>query len=1845
MSYTITVYNQGAVDAYNVDIVDYIPAGMSLVDAGWTQSGSSAMTTLAGPIMAGSSASVSITLQVDSDFAGGDLVNVAEIADAEDADGNHPEDVDSTPDSNPDNDAGGDPDSPADDSTGGDGTGNPGDDNPATDEDDSDPAVVGVPLFDLAMTKTLASGQSGTVTTGSDVTFIITVINQGNVDAYNVDIVDYIPSGLILNDSDWQVSGGNAILTYAGPLAAGNSVAIPITFTVTATDGSIVNVAEISDAEDVDGNHPDDADSDPDNNPDNDGGGNPDGGSDDSVDGDGSGDPGDDNPATDEDDSDPEVIEVVDEDVFDLALMKTVAAGQSTVVSAGDLVDFTITVYNQGGMDAYNVVITDYIPSGMSLADSDWTQSGSNATMTIAGPISAGSSTSVNIRLQVNSDYSGGDLVNVAEISDAEDADGNHPEDTDSNPDSDPGNDAGGNPDGGSDDTVDGDGSGTPGSDDPAVDEDDSDPAVVGGPEFDLALTKSLAAGESGTVTAGSDVTFEITLINQGSVDAYNIDVIDYIPSGLMLNDSNWSIVNGNAVTSFAGPLAAGSSVTIPITFTVTATDGSITNVAEITDAEDEDGNHPEDSDSEADNNPNNDAGGDPDSPSDGSTDGDGSGDPGDDDASTDEDDSDPEVIDVVGAGEFDLALMKNLHGGQPAEVGPGDQVTYTITVFNQGAIDAYNIVVTDYIPEGMSLADADWTDGGSTASITLAGPIVSGSQTTVDITLMIDEDFAGGQLSNVAEISDAEDEDGNHPEDSDSTPDTDPDNDGGGNPDGGSDDSVDGDGSGDPGDDDPSTDEDDSDPSTIDVPVFDLALSKEVASGQGSSWIIGDEITYMITVYNQGSVDAYNVVIADHLPSGLMLNDSDWQLSGSMATTTIAGPVAAGSSVSVPVTCTIISGDDLTNIAEIVDAEDADGNHPDDKDSEPDGNPANDAGGNPGGSSDDSVDGDGSGTPGSDDASGDEDDHDPETIVLDEAVFDLAMTKSLAGGQPSVVSQGDAVTYTITVFNQGDIDAYNVEITDYVPPGMMLADPNWMMSGSNAVTTLAGPIPAGTSITVNISLVVVSASGEVVNIAEISGAEDPLGNPANDEDSTPDSNPDNDAGGNPDGGSDDEIGGDGTGNPGDDDPSTDEDDSDPEVVTVSDDAVYDLALIKELAEGQSALVVPGDLVTYTIWVFNQGSEPVYNVGVVDYLPAAFSLADGNWSMDGSNAVTTIPGPIVAGGAASVNITLSLNSAASEGDVTNIAEITGGEDELGNPVPDSDSTPDSDSDNDGDPKDDEVSGSDGDEDDHDPETVEVVKEVADLSMDKSVNNASPSAGEQIVYTLSVSNAGPSVATGVAVEDVLPAGIQYLTSDSPSYDSQSGRWAVGTVQVGQTVSLNITALVTAVQGTIVNHAEITAVDQVDPDSTPDNADPNPDPNAPSDEDDEDIAVISVDDTGSQSVDLSLDKVVSDSSPSPGDLVIYTITVTNEGGTDATGVEVTDQLPSGVEYAGASQGSYNPSTGVWVIGDLDAGASVTLDILTEVTATSGTIVNFAEVTKQDQPDSDSAPDNGNPDDPNNPSGEDDEDTAVISLSDCPDFAVTYEVLCDTEGEYYTVIVSVSQAATISGDYSGQVDNGFALGPIPSGGSFAFTATSADGCTTVVDETPAECVKLAVELISFDGEVQSAGNLLTWITASETNSDYFTLYRSVDGINFEAVHTVAAQGGENSEMRYEFLDAYTASGTVYYSLSETDQDGQSESVGLVSLSRSSESLQLLSLSPVPAESWVDLVFSHDSNELVEVEMFDAAGSLIFQTELEAISGTNTMRIATSNYSPGVYILSLSTSSLNITEKLIKQ
>ena len=113
---------------------------------------------------------------------------------------------------------------------------------------------------------------------------------------------------------------------------------------------------------------------------------------------------------------------------------------------------------------------------------------------------------------------------------------------------------------------------------------------------------------------------------------------------------------------------------------------------------------------------------------------------------------------------------------------------------------------------------------------------------------------------------------------------------------------------------------------------------------------------------------------------------------------------------------------------------------------------------------------------------------------------------------------------------------------------------------------------------------------------------------------------------------------------------------------------------------------------------------------------------------------------------------------------------------------------------------------------------------ADLEVTKTVDNASPSVGDTITYSITVTNQGDNNASGVVISDVLPPEVTYLSSSGPgTYNANSGDWTIGNLNVGVAVTLQVSVQVDSA-GNFSNTASVKASSLLDPDSTPGNADP-------------------------------------------------------------------------------------------------------------------------------------------------------------------------------------------------------------------------------------------------------------------------------------------------------------------------------------------------------------------------------------------------------------------------------------
>ncbi|MEB3831702.1 beta strand repeat-containing protein [Phormidium sp. CCY1219] len=117
---------------------------------------------------------------------------------------------------------------------------------------------------------------------------------------------------------------------------------------------------------------------------------------------------------------------------------------------------------------------------------------------------------------------------------------------------------------------------------------------------------------------------------------------------------------------------------------------------------------------------------------------------------------------------------------------------------------------------------------------------------------------------------------------------------------------------------------------------------------------------------------------------------------------------------------------------------------------------------------------------------------------------------------------------------------------------------------------------------------------------------------------------------------------------------------------------------------------------------------------------------------------------------------------------------------------------------------------------------------ADLQLTNSVSNPTPAIGETLTFTVALTNNGPAGATNIAITNLLPGGMEgvTVTPSSGTYDENTGIWTVPSLASGGNATLTISGRVQS-YGTLVHTAEVSAVDQPDPDATSNNFIPTED----------------------------------------------------------------------------------------------------------------------------------------------------------------------------------------------------------------------------------------------------------------------------------------------------------------------------------------------------------------------------------------------------------------------------------
>lgn len=189
------------------------------------------------------------------------------------------------------------------------------------------------------------------------------------------------------------------------------------------------------------------------------------------------------------------------------------------------------------------------------------------------------------------------------------------------------------------------------------------------------------------------------------------------------------------------------------------------------------------------------------------------------------------------------------------------------------------------------------------------------------------------------------------------------------------------------------------------------------------------------------------------------------------------------------------------------------------------------------------------------------------------------------------------------------------------------------------------------------------------------------------------------------------------------------------------------------------------------------------------------------------------------------------------------------------------------------------------------------------------------------------------------------------------------------------------------------------------------------------------------------------------------------------------------------------------------------------------------------------------------------------------------------------------------------------------------------------------------LPIKLVSFTATPEENSVKINWTTASEINNKYFTVERTTDGINYQAIAIVQGAGNSSTVRNYTATDDAPVQGTAYYRLRQTDFDGNSQAFSPVTVTfsgnMSGNSYTVNSIYPNPFSSTFTVTVNCNSAEQLTMQIISMNGMVAGQEVINCSKGNNTYSyIKGDNLAPGTYIIYITDPSGQKTiQKVIKQ
>ena len=188
-----------------------------------------------------------------------------------------------------------------------------------------------------------------------------------------------------------------------------------------------------------------------------------------------------------------------------------------------------------------------------------------------------------------------------------------------------------------------------------------------------------------------------------------------------------------------------------------------------------------------------------------------------------------------------------------------------------------------------------------------------------------------------------------------------------------------------------------------------------------------------------------------------------------------------------------------------------------------------------------------------------------------------------------------------------------------------------------------------------------------------------------------------------------------------------------------------------------------------------------------------------------------------------------------------------------------------------------------------------------------------------------------------------------------------------------------------------------------------------------------------------------------------------------------------------------------------------------------------------------------------------------------------------------------------------------------------------------------SPMGPLPLPIELLDFKGKYLNNQSILSWVTASEKNNDYFILERSEDAREFTQIGKIDGAGSSNTFLNYQFIDVKPINQVAYYRLKQVDFDGQFSYSQVIALRNNQKLNAEIKAYPNPSDgNFLITNIPFDEGEDFVCQVYNLQGELL-KKDLQISDASGNLLLQLNDLKSGVYWVSITNGYTTATTKVV--